>query len=241
MPDARTPVDPARRDGSVLLVSADRPWLASATAFMVAATRSVATAETATEAIDNAMAHPPDVVVIAPPIGEGSALLLISQLTILRDRAPLGIVYVTDREREASEHGRLMRAGANDWFPRGLPSREAVDRVAALLVEIREGSPRSVTRGPLSVDFGARQAAVGGTPLDLTAVEFEILHALAMAAGRIMSQRDLALALGARRGSRASRSIGVTIERLRDKLGAARGLLETNRRDGYRLRFVAPP
>ena len=53
------PVDPARRDGSVLLVSADRPWLASATAFMVAATRSVATAETATEAIDNAMAHPP--------------------------------------------------------------------------------------------------------------------------------------------------------------------------------------
>lgn len=241
MLDARGPIDQARRDGSVLLVSADRPWLASATAFLVAATGSLSTAETAAEAIDNAMAHPPDVAVIAPPIGEGSALLLINQLTVLRDRAPLGIVYVTDREREASEHGRLMRAGANDWFPRGLPAREAAERVAALLGEIRASAPHSVTRGPLSVDFASRHAEVGGVRLELTAVEFEILHALAMAAGRIMSQRDLASALGTRRGSRRSRSIGGTMERLRDKLGAARGLLEMNRRDGYRLRFVAPP
>jgi two-component system KDP operon response regulator KdpE len=237
----RDPIHQAPRSGAVLLVSADRPWLASATAFLVAATGSLSTAETAAEAIDNAMAHPPDVAVIAPPIGDGSALLLINQLTVLRDRAPLGIVYVTDREREASEHGRLMRAGANDWFPRGLPAREAADRVAALLAEIRSPSPRCVMRGPLNVDIASRRADVGGAPLELTPAEFKILQALAMAAGRIMSQRDLASVLGVRRGSRASRSIGGTIERLRDKLGAARGLLETNRRDGYRLRFVAPP
>ena len=91
---------------------------------------------------------------------------------------------------------------------RGLPAREAADRVAALLAEIRAPASRAVMRGPLTVDFASRRVEVGGTPLELTVAEFKILHALAMAAGRIMSQRDLASALGARRGSRASRSIG---------------------------------
>src|ERR1041385_8137026 len=88
------------REGSVLLVSGDRTWLASATAFLVSETRTLSTAETAGEAIDVAMRHPPDVVVVAPPMSDGAPLALISQLTSLRSRAPLGIVYVSDRERE---------------------------------------------------------------------------------------------------------------------------------------------
>ena len=80
MLDAQVLSVPRAREGTVLLVSADRSWLASATAFLVASTRALSTAETASEAVQTAMSNPPDVAVIAPPLGEGSALALISQL-----------------------------------------------------------------------------------------------------------------------------------------------------------------
>lgn len=236
----RSDLDPQRR-GAVLLVSADRPWLASATAFLAVETRTLSTAETSGEAIDAAMGQPPDVVVIAPPIGGGSPLSLITQLSVLRDRAPLGIVYVAEREREVAEHARLMRAGANDWFPRGLPASEAAKRIAALITEIRAPDlHRYLTRGPLSLDSVARQAMVAGVPVGLSVGEYAILETLAHAAGRLMTPGEIAAAIGARRGSRTASTIGVQIERLREKLGAARGLIEASRRYGYRLRFVAP-
>lgn len=236
-PLPKTPV----RDGTVLLVSADRSWLASATAFLVASTRALSTAETAPEAIEAAMSHPPDVAVIAPPLGEGSALSLIHQLTTLREQLPLGIVYVADREREFAEHSRLMRAGANDWFPRGLPAPEAAKRIAALVDAVRTTDPdREVRRGPLVLHPATREVTIGGAPAVLSDREFAILIALAAAAGRVMTAPEIAVAIGARRGTHTTRMITEALEAIHVKLGAARGLLESSRRHGYRLRFVAP-
>lgn len=242
MPDAVVPRPPtSQRDGCVLLVSADRSWLASAAAFLIVSARSLSTAETSVEAIDIAMGHPPDVAVIAMPIDDSSPILLIDRLVVLRERAPLGIVYVADRERDLMLETRLMRAGANECFPRGVSVGEAAVRIAAVLREILAvESPRLVVRGPLTVDFVARDAFVNGMPLQLNESEFSILRALARAVGRVMTQGEVAAAIGARRGSRASRSIAVRVESLREKLGVAESLLETNRRDGYRLRFAPP-
>jgi DNA-binding response OmpR family regulator len=230
-----------RPRGTVLLVSADRSWLASATAFLAAATRTLCTAETAQEALDAAMRQPPDVAVVAPPISQGSPLALISQLTTLRDHVHLGIVYVADREREFAEHSRLIRAGANDWFPRGIPAAEAARRIAALADEIRAtGEGKTVVRGPLTLDRSIRRILVSGSEVPLTDREYAILEALATASGRMLAAGELASAIGARRGPNAARSIAESIMALHEKLGVARGLLEVSRRHGYRLRFVAP-
>lgn len=241
MLDARLTTGTRVREGTVLLVSADRAWLASATAFLVASTRALSTAETTAEALQAAMSHPPNVAVIAPPLADGSPLALINQLTTLRDHVALGIVYVSDREREFAEHSRLLRAGANDWFPRGLPAPDAARRIAALLGEITSSDrSRPVDRGPMILYPAERRLVVGGSEVSLTDREFSILAALAAAAGRLMSVEDLARAIGARRGAHTSRMITEAIQTLYEKLGAARGLLEVSRRHGYRLRFVAP-
>jgi DNA-binding response OmpR family regulator len=234
-------IDGRPRGGTVLLVSADRSWLASATAFLAAATRTLATAETAQEAIDVAMRQPPDVAVVAPPISSGSPLGLIAQLTTLRDQVEIGIVYVADREREFAEHSRLIRAGANDWFPRGIPASEAARRIAALVDEIRgtaEGRP--IVRGPLILERSMRRVVVSGAEVAVTDREYAILAALAAASGRVLAAAELATAIGARRGPNAARTIAESVMALHEKLGVARGLLEVSRRHGYRLRFVAP-
>lgn len=234
-------VETRPREGIVLLVSADRTWLASATAFLVAATRTLSTAETAPEAIDVAMRQPPDVAVVAPPITCGSPFALITQLAGLRDHTPLGIVYVADREREFAEHSRLIRAGTNDWFPRGIPAFEAARRIAALVDEIRGlEKSRPIVRGPLTLDRPARRVVVSGAGVPVTDREYAILDALAAASGRMLPAADLAAAIGARRGPNAARSIAASVMALHDKLGVAKGLLEVSRRHGYRLRFVAP-
>src|SRR5688500_1669807 len=194
-------LDGRPRGGTVLLVSADRTWLAAATAFLAAATRTLSTAETSQEAIDAAMRQPPDVAVVAPPIANGSPLALITQLTTLRDHVALGIVYVADREREFAEHSRLVRAGANDWFPRGIPASEAARRIAALVDEIR-GVPdmRAIVRGPLTIARAARRIRVADAEVAVTDREFAILDALAVASGRVLAASELATAIGARRG-----------------------------------------
>jgi DNA-binding response OmpR family regulator len=215
--------------------------LASATAFLAAATRTLATAETAQEAIDAAMRQPPDVAVVAPPISNGSPLVLINQLTTLREHVALGIVYVADREREFAEHSRLIRAGANDWFPRGIPASEAARRIAALVDEIRgHDDKRAIVRGPLTLDRLVRRVLVGGAEVALTDREYAILDALAAASGRVLAAGELATAIGARKGPNAASTIADSVVSLHEKLGAAKGLLEISRRHGYRLRFVAP-
>ena len=233
-------LDGRPRGGSILLVSADRPWLASAAAFLAAATRTLSTAETAAEALDAAMRQPPDVVVVAPPISNGSPLVLIGQLTTLREHVCLGIVYVADREREFAEHSRLIRAGANDWFPRGIPAFDAARRIAALADEIRGAGSGSVTRGPLTLDRVNRRVLVGGSEVDVEEREYAILDALAGVSGRVLSPEALSSAIGARRGSHSIRTLAENVVSLHEKLGVARGLLEVSRRHGYRLRFVAP-
>ena len=221
-------------------MSADRSWLASATAFLAAATRTLATAETAQEAIDAAMRRPPDVAVVAPPISNGSPLVLMAHLTTLREEVALGIVYVADREREFAEHSRLIRVGANDWFPRGIPAAEAARRIAALVDEIRGSAERAIVRGPLTLDRAMRRVHVAGAEVPVTDREYAILAALAAASGRVLAAGDIATAIGARRGPNAARTIADSVMALHDKLGAAKGLLEVSRRHGYRLRFVAP-
>jgi two-component system KDP operon response regulator KdpE len=229
------------RGGTVLLVSADRSWLASATAFLAAATRTLSTAETAQEAIDAAMRQPPDVAVVAPPLATGSPLALVTQLAALREHVDIGIVYVADREREFAEHSRLVRAGANDWFPRGIPASEVASRIAALADEIRGAMDgRAIVRGPLTLDRASRLVVVSGSEVSVTDREYAILESLAVAAGRVLSVEELTATIGVRRGPNSARSIADHVISLQSKLGVARGLLEVSRRHGYRLRFVAP-
>jgi DNA-binding response OmpR family regulator len=230
-----------RLPASALLVSADRTWLASTTAFLAASTTAVRTAENSAEAVEALVRDLPDVTVVAPPLSSGSALTLIGHVGILREARRLGIIYVAERERELADHVRLLRAGANDWFPRGLPASEAASRITALLNALHEGpTDPYIRRGPLVLTPLTRTAAVGDVDLALSDREFSILAVLAHAVGRAMTASELAKAVGARRTPHTTRDMDATIRRLHAKLGAARGLLDSSPRYGYRIRFVAP-
>src|SRR5207237_8753886 len=73
--------------------------------------------------------------------------------------------------------------------------------------------------GELRLNSDARVAALGDKPLDLTAIEFDLLECLARARGRIRSREQLIESITDRNYDVYDRSVDVNICSFRKKLG----------------------
>ena len=134
-----------------------------------------------------------------------------------------------------------LEMGADDYLPKTFSSRELLARLRAVTRRKSAAEtggapakpaagmaapPRPLERqepeivvGPLRIDPGARSAMLEGTPLKLTALEFNLLESLARARGRVRTREHLIETLGERMYDGLDRSIDVHIWSLRRKLG----------------------
>ena len=83
----------------------------------------------------------------------------------------------------------------------------------------RDAAEPELVVGPLRISPSSRVAALGDTPLKLTALEFNLLESLARARGRVRTREHLIETLGERMYDGLDRSIDVHIWSLRRKLG----------------------
>ncbi len=161
----------------------------------------------------------------------------------LRAHSDVPILILTARGEEA-DRVLGLELGADDYLTKPFSPRELLARVQAQVRRARgQAGPasRPVEVGDLRLDPAALSATLRGQPLPLTAYEFQLLHALAERAGRVLSrERLLELVRGSAEES-FDRSIDVHISRLRAKLGddpRHPRWLKTVRGAGYQL--VAP-
>jgi DNA-binding response OmpR family regulator len=129
-----------------------------------------------------------------------------------------------------------LELGADDYVPKPCTPRELAARLRAILrrLQIQPGAG-SLTAGPVVIWPEKRVAECDGTPLNLTGAEFNILHVLAMNAGRVVSKKDISQEALGRPLARYDRSIDVHLSSLRQKLGAHAGSIHTIRGLGYQL------
>jgi DNA-binding response OmpR family regulator len=115
-----------------------------------------------------------------------------------------------------------LELGADDYLAKPFNPRELLARIRAVLRRGRAaGAPPSRFRaGDLEIDFEAREVTVRGRRQVLTAYEFELLAALARAAGRVLSREQLLDALKGTEYEAFDRSIDVHVSKLRAKLEA---------------------
>jgi DNA-binding response OmpR family regulator len=134
-----------------------------------------------------------------------------------------------------------LEIGADDYIAKPFHPRELLARIRAVL---RRAAPaarageRPLRMGDLTVDFGTREVTVVGRRVVLTHYEFELLAALARAAGRVLSRDQLLDALTGRSHESFDRSIDVHVSKLRQKLEAdpkAPRYIKTVRGVGYVL------
>jgi DNA-binding response OmpR family regulator len=132
-----------------------------------------------------------------------------------------------------------LELGADDYLAKPFNPRELLARVRAVLRRGAAEPPRrQFAAGGLVVDFDAREVTVEGRRVVLTHHEFELLAALAQAAGRVLSREQLMDALKGQEYETFDRSIDVHVSKLRAKIEAdarAPRYIKTVRGVGYAL------
>jgi two-component system OmpR family response regulator len=159
----------------------------------------------------------------------------------LRSRgATLPIVILTARD-EDFDRVLGLELGADEFIPKPVQPRVLLAHIRAMLrragmQERPAGEADTVVFGRLEIDTASREVRLGGTPVDLTTAEFDVLWLLARHAGKVLSRADILQELRSLDYDGSDRSVDCRIYRLRRKLGdlADKGeRIKTIRNVGY--------
>jgi len=141
----------------------------------------------------------------------------------IRAKARVPVLMLTARGDDVDRIVGL-ELGADDYLPKPFNPRELVARIHAILRRARPASaadtgPEKVTFENVSVETGSRTAYLDGKPIDLTGVEFELLHAFLKEPGTVLKREELVRRILGRELSPFDRSIDMHVSNLRKKLG----------------------
>lgn len=144
-------------------------------------------------------------------------------------------VLILTARRETHDKLRGFELGGDDFMTKPFLPEELLARIRARLRRpvMRREADREL--GPLSIDFEARIVEVDGAPVELTAVEFDVLAALARRPGMAISRRQLVERALPEENEGTERTLDVHVSRIRKKLGEAGSLVQTVWGIGYKL------
>ncbi|HKO24688.1 MAG TPA: response regulator transcription factor [Chloroflexota bacterium] len=165
----------------------------------------------------------------------------------IRARSSTPILMLTGRVAEVDRVVGL-EVGADDYLTKPFSLRELLARARALLrrVELttqqtpggdqQQAASAVLVVGDLRLDVAGRAASLGGTPLELTPKEFDLLHLLARQPGRAYSRQHLLQQIWGIDYGGVNRTVDAHVVRLRKKLGPFGDRLATVWGVGYKLR-----
>jgi two-component system alkaline phosphatase synthesis response regulator PhoP len=176
----------------------------------------------------------PDLIVLDIMLPGLDGLDLLSRL---RRESDVYVIMLTAKSEETDKIVGLS-VGADDYLTKPFSPRELVARVKAALRRIRVGAG-AVEASVLAfrhirIDTGRRQVWVDGEPVELTAVEFDLLKTLAEHRGLVLSRDQLLEKVWGYDFYGEERVVDVHVGHVRQKLGDDR-FIATVRGVGYRF------
>ena len=110
----------------------------------------------------------------------------------IRTSSQVGVILLTARAEEVDTLVGLA-VGADDYVVKPFSPRAVVARVKAVLRRTRdgEGDPERLEFDDLTIDLAAREVLLDGRVVAPSALEFDLLAALAGSPGRAFSRRQL--------------------------------------------------
>jgi two-component system, OmpR family, KDP operon response regulator KdpE len=191
-------------------------------------------AETAAEGLRLAAGRAPDAVLLDLGLPDMDGQEVLQRL---RAFSEVPVLVLSAREREA-EKITALDGGADDYLEKPFGVGELLARLRACLRRrlTQQGAQPVFTAGPLSVDLLKHEVRVDGALMVLSRREFDLLAMLARNPGRVMTHRQLLVAVWGPAHVEDVQYLRVYIGQLRHKLGEAADLITTEPGIGYRLR-----
>lgn len=163
----------------------------------------------------------------------------------IRRTSPTPVLMLTARSQETDRVVGL-ELGADDYLTKPFSMRELIARVRALLRRTENiqrilqadqnenGVPLTYNR--LHLNPESHLVTLDGVPLDLSPIEFALLHLFLRSPGRVFSRAYLLDTIWGETYVGGDRSVDNTILRLRKKLGTMGEAIKTVWGIGYKLR-----
>jgi DNA-binding response OmpR family regulator len=179
------------------------------------------TAASAEDALALAARDRPDLVLLDVGLPGMDGL---AALRHLQSRVGVPVIFVTARRRELDEVLGL-ELGAEDYVTKPFSLDVLLARIRTVLRRaetpppLPAAGPRTMVVGDLTIDPAAHTVAVGNRPVELTPLEFDLLHVLALEPGRVLSVDDLLNRVWGAEYVGEPQVVYVHIHWLRQKLG----------------------
>jgi two-component system, OmpR family, phosphate regulon response regulator PhoB len=194
------------------------------------------------QGLASATAEPiPDIIVLDLMLPDLSGTEICRRLREQERTREVPVVMCTAKGEEID---RVVgfEVGADDYVVKPFSVRELILRLRALLrrVQRNEGEPSLIRFGRLKIDRDAHRAWVDDGEVDLTALEFRLLHAFLSRRGRVQTRDALLADVWGIDADVTTRTVDTHVKRLREKLGEAGEYIETVRGVGYRFADSPP-
>jgi DNA-binding response OmpR family regulator len=230
--NAKVETAEGRKQLSLLLVDDDAELCEMMREFFAEAGHDLECACTGREGLASALRGGFDLVILDVMLPGIDGLTVLEQI---RHRKDTPVIMLTAR---VQRHDRILglNLGADDYLPKPFDPDELMARIRAVLRRTEATSrhaDRAVTFGKIRLNMGTREVWSAGLPVELTAMEFDLLELLIRSAGRVVSRDEITAVLFEREASPYDRFLDVHISHLRKKLDDGRSLIRTIRGVGY--------
>ena len=149
------------------------------------------------------------------------------------------VLMLTARDQSQDRIAGLQ-LGADDYVSKPFSPKELVLRVQALLRRAATGSKQANLRvGPFEFDLPGVRLTINGEVMPLTMLEFKLLHLLASKNGAVVERETILRDVWGYSDHARTRTLDTHMKRLREKLDANSGWLQTARGQGYMFKQPA--
>lgn len=222
----------------VLLVEDDLTTSCGVTLMLKTQGMIVDAADTGEEALELARLYDYDIVVLDIMLPDMEGYEVVRRLRAGRSTTPVLILSGLSRPGAKVKGFGL---GADDFLVKPFDSQELIARIQAIIRRTKGFAQPTITVGRLNLDLGAREATVGGRPVQLTGKEYSILELLTLRKNMVMTKEGFLNHLYGGMDEPEAKIIDVFICKLRKKLAQAgcEDLIGTVWGRGYVLRDPA--
>ena len=221
-------------NAKILVIDDEEKILNLVTSYLEKENYNVTTAQDGLSGLKLAQEINPDIIVLDIMLPGMDGIELLSQL---RRESNVYVIMLTAKTEETDKIVGLS-VGADDYVTKPFSPRELTARIKAALRRINLAEKKSdgdiLVFKKIRIDQGSRKVWVNEELIDLTAIEFDLLAALAENPGLVLSREQLLERVWGHDYYGELRVVDVHIGHIRQKLGDGR-FVDTVRGIGYRF------